>query len=115
MSTQVPWPLSVYNCSPLAIRCDSVIVDDCCLSIVSNDGSECSVNENMILMETEDASVTESSNVPTLNSGSSGIQSVTWSDFVVSMDNHGSIGYKRMSSSVALLKVWLEFPILRFQ
>ena len=39
-----------------------------------------------------------SSDVPTLDSGSSGDKSVTWSDFVVSMDNNGSFEYETISS-----------------
>ena len=47
---------------------------------------------------TGDASATESSNVPTLDSRSSGDKSVTWSNFVASVENDGSIEYERMSS-----------------
>ena len=43
-------------------------------------------------------SATESSNISTLDSGSSGDKSVTWSDFVVSIHNDVSIEYERMSS-----------------
>ena len=39
-----------------------------------------------------------SSDVPTLDSGSSGDTSMTWSDFVVCVDKDGSIEYERMSS-----------------
>ena len=65
---------------------------------VGNDGSECSVSKNTILSDRGDASGTESSNVPMLDSGSSGDKSVTWSDSVVSMANDRSIDYERMSS-----------------
>ena len=98
MSTQVPRPIFVEYFSPFAPWCNSVIVDDGCLSNVGTDGSECSVGENTILSETGDASATESSDVPTLDSGSSRDKSVTWSNFVVSVDNNGSIEYERMSS-----------------
>ena len=88
----------VHYFSLFAPSCDSVIVDDGCLSTVGNDSSECSVGKNTILRETGDASATESSDVPTLDSGSSGDKSVTWSDFVFSMDNDGSIAHERISS-----------------
>ena len=65
---------------------------------VGNDGSECSVSENTVLSQTENTSVTDSSDVPTLDSESSSSKSVTWSDFVVSVDNDVSIEYERMSS-----------------
>ena len=65
---------------------------------VGNDGCECSVGENTILRKTGDASATQSSNVPALDSGSSGDKSMTWSEFVDSVDNDRSIEYKRMSS-----------------
>ena len=98
MSTQVPRPMfGNYFCA-FAPWCNSVIVDDGCLLTVGNDGSKCPVDENTILSETGDASATESSNVLTLDSRSSGYKSVTWSDFVVSVDNDGYIEYERISS-----------------
>ena len=84
--------------SPFAFWCDSVFVHNGCLSTVDYDGYKYSVGKNTVLSETGDASATESSNVPTLDSGSSIDKSVTWSDFVVSVDNDGSIAYERMSS-----------------
>ena len=98
MSTQVLWPMFVYYFSPFAPWCNSFIIDDGCLLTVGNDGSECSVSENTVRSVTGEVFVTESSDVPTLDSGSSGDKSVTWSDFVVSKDNDGSIEYKRMSA-----------------
>ena len=80
--------------------CDSVIVDDGCLSTVGNNGCEFSVSENIILSETGDESATEFSAVSMLHSGSSSDTSVTWSDCVASMDNDGSIECERMSSEV---------------
>ena len=65
---------------------------------VGIDAYECSVSESTVLSETGDASVTESSTVSMLNSGSFADKSVTWPDFVVSVDNDGSIEYERMSS-----------------
>ena len=84
--------------SPFAPWCDSVIKDHSYLSTVGNDGSGCSVSKNTIPSETREASATESSSVPALNTGSSGDKSVTWSDFVVSVDKDRSIDYERMSS-----------------
>ena len=81
--------------------CDSIIVDDSCLSTVGNDRSECSVGENTILSDTGDVSASEFSNVSSLDSGSSGNKSVTWSDFVVSIDNDRLIEYKRIPSEAA--------------
>ena len=98
MSTQVPRPMFVDDFSPFTPCCDFVIVDAGRLLPVSNHSCECSVGENPILRETEDASGTEASDVPMLDSGSSGDKSVIWSDFVVSLDNDGSIEYERMSS-----------------
>ena len=76
---------------------DFIIKDDSCLSTVGNDGSQYSGGENTILCETGDAYVTESSYGSILDSGSYDNKSVTWSDFVVSVDNDGSIEYERMS------------------
>ena len=84
--------------SPFAPWCNSVIVDDSCLLPVGNDCSECSVGVNTILSETIDMSGTVCSDVPLRDSGSSGSKSITWSDFVVSVDNDGSIEYERMSA-----------------
>ena len=98
MLTQVPWPIFVANFSPFAPCCNSVIRDDSCLLTVGNDGSECSVSENTILIETRDASATESVNIPTLNSVSFRDKSTTWFDLVVSIDNNESVKYERMSS-----------------
>ena len=83
---------------PFATWCYSVIVVDGCLSTVGNNGSKCSVGKNTILSETGHMSATESSNVPMLDSESSTDKSMTWSDFVVSINNHRSIEYERMSS-----------------
>ena len=71
---------------------------------VGNDGSECSVSENTVLSQTENTSVTDSSDVPTLDSESSSSKSVTWSDFVVSVDNDVSIEYERMSSEGGIVE-----------
>ena len=98
MSTQVTRPIFVDCFSPFASYCDSVIVHDGCLSTVGNNSSECSVGNNTILSETGDVSAIKFSDVPMLDSGSSGDKSVIWSDFVVSLDNDGSIEYERMSS-----------------
>ena len=97
MSTQVSRPMFPPYLSPLAPWCDSVIVDDSCLSTVGSDASECSVGENTIRRETGDAYMSESSNVPKLDCGSSGDQSVTWSDFVICMHDDGSIEHEKMS------------------
>ena len=87
--TQVPRPMFVDYFSPFAPWCYSVILDYGSLLTVGNDGFECSVGENTILSEIGDASATESSDVPTLDSGSSSDKSVTSSNFVVSVDNDG--------------------------
>ena len=50
-----------------------------------------------MLSETGDMSVTESSYVLMLDFGSSSDKHVTWSDFIVSVDNDGTINYRRMS------------------
>ena len=42
--------------------------------------------------------MTACSDVLTLDSGSSGNKSMRWCDFALSVDNHGSIEHKRMSS-----------------
>ena len=85
--------------SPFTPWCDAIVPDDCSPLNVGNDASKCSVGENTILSETGDASATESSNVPMLDCGSSGNRSVTWSDFVISVHNDGSIEYERMFST----------------
>ena len=82
--------------SPFAAWCDCIIVDDGFLSTVGNDGSECSVRKITVLSETGDASATKSSDVSTLDSGFSCDKRVTWSDFVLSVDNHESMKYERM-------------------
>ena len=87
--------LSLFN--PL---CDSVIVDHGCLRTVRNGGSKSSVGDNTILYESGDVLATECSDVRTLDSGSCGDKSVTWCDFVVTVDSDGSIVYERMSSKV---------------
>ena len=63
--------------SMFTVWCNSVIVDDGCLSTTGNNVSKCSVGKNTILSKTGDTSATESSDVPILNSGSSGHRSVT--------------------------------------
>ena len=98
MSTKVPWNMFVEYFSACAPWYDSVILDVGCLSTAGNDGSQYSVEENTILSEKGCASAPESSDVPTLDSGSSSNKSVTWSDFVVRIDYDGSIEYERMSS-----------------
>ena len=98
MSPQVPGPMFDDYFSALASCCNSVIIDDGCLSTVGNDGSDCYVGQNSILRETGDMHATESSNVPTLDSGSCSNKSITWSDFMVSVDNDGSIECERMFS-----------------
>ena len=100
MSTLVPLPIFVDYFSPFAPMYDSIMVDDSCQSIVGNDTTKCSVGKNNILSKTRDASVTKSSNVPTMNSGCSVHKSVTWLDFVISVDSDGSIVYERMSPVV---------------
>ena len=84
--------------SPFTSQCNSVIINDSCLSTLSNDDSACSVGVNSILSETGDTSATESSNFPELDSKSPHNKSMTWSDFVVSVDNDASIEHQRMSS-----------------
>ena len=98
MSAQVPRPMFVDYLSLFPPWCVLVIVDNGCASAFSNDGSQCSVGENTTLSETEDASVTESSNVLTLDAVSSDNTSMTWSKFVVSVEQDGSIEYDRISS-----------------
>ena len=77
MSIQVPRPMFVDGFSSFAPCCHSVIVDNSCLSTVGNDGSYSSVGEITILSERGDAFVTESSNLPMVDSVSSGDTSVT--------------------------------------
>ena len=101
MSTQVPWPMVIDYFSSFTPWCDSVITNDCCQSTVSLDGSECAIGENTLLSTTADTSVTESSDVPMLDSGSSDNKNVSYSDFVVHVDNDGSVEYERMSSEGA--------------
>ena len=91
MLTQVPRPMFVDYFSAFAPWCDSGTVDNGCLSTVVNDGSKCSLSKNAVRSETRDASSTESSDVPMLESASSCDKSVKWSDFVVTVDNDGSI------------------------
>jgi hypothetical protein len=99
MSAEGPRLMFVDYFSPFAPWCDTPVDDNGdCLSTVGCDGSECSVGENTVLSETGDASGTGSSDVLTLDSGSSGDKSVTWSDFVVSVDSNGYVEYERMSS-----------------
>ena len=78
--------------------CNSVIIDNHCLSSVGNNGFDCSVAENTIFSDTGDALIRKSFDVPTLDCGSSSNQSVTWLDFVVSMDGDRLIEDKMMSS-----------------
>ena len=91
MSTQVPSLMFVAYLSPFASWCVSITCDDSGLSTIGNDGCKCSVVENTILSQTEDMYVTKSSDVLMLDSESSGNKSPTWSDFVISMDNHRPI------------------------
>ena len=100
MSTPVPWPMLVDYFSPFTSWCDSVLVNDCCLLTVGNDGSMCSVSENTALSETGDVSASASSNVPILDSGAFCNKSATGSDFVVSVGNDRSIEYERISLEV---------------
>ena len=98
ISTQVPQLMFIDYFSLLPPWCDSVLKYNSCLSTVGSNGSQCSVGVNTILSKLGDASVTESSDVPTQDSRSSGDKSMTWSEFVDSVDNDRSIEYKRMSS-----------------
>ena len=91
MLTQVPLPMFLDYFSLLAPWYDSVIVDAGCLLTVGNNGFMCSVGDNTVLSETGDTTATESSDVSTLDSGSSGNKSVTLSDCVFRVDNDGSI------------------------
>ena len=75
--------------SPFATWSDSAIKHNSCLSTMGNDGSVCTVCENNILSEIEYALAPESSMVTRLDSVSFSNPSVTWSDFVVRMDNNG--------------------------
>ena len=97
MLAQVPRPMFVNYFPPFAPWRDSAIKADSCLWTVGNDGYKCSLGKNTILSETGDASMPVSSNVATLDCGSSGDKSITWSDFVVSMNNDIAIGYARIS------------------
>ena len=97
MLPQVPQPMFVDYFSAFTSACDSVISDDSCLSTADSDGSNSSVGENIILSETGEASGTESSNVPILDCRSSNDKCLTWYDFVIRVDNNGSILYERMS------------------
>ena len=63
--------------SLFALWCNSIINNDGCLSTVGNYGFACSVAENTMFRETGDASLTESCEVPVLDSGSSNDKSVT--------------------------------------
>ena len=98
MSTPVSRPMFVNYFSPFAPWCESIIKDDSCLSTLGNDGSQCCVSKNIILSETGDASIMQSSDVPMLDSGSAGNKIVTWLDIVVSVYNDRSIEYDRKSS-----------------
>ena len=49
MSTQVPRPIFVDYFSSFAPCCDSVSVDDPCLSTVGNNASECCVSKTTII------------------------------------------------------------------
>ena len=89
MSIQVPYSVSVDYLSPFTPYCNSVIADNGGQSTVGNDGFEGSVGENTVHSETGYASAPESSDVLTLDSGSSCNQSVVWSDFVVIVDSDG--------------------------
>ena len=51
MLTPVTSPMLVYYYSAFASLCDSVIVNDVCLSTVGNDGFEFSLGENTILIK----------------------------------------------------------------
>ena len=75
-----------------------MINDDSCLSTIGYDCSKCSVAENMILIERGDNFATKSSNIPTLTCGSLCDKSITWSDFVVNVNNYGSGKYARIYS-----------------
>ena len=92
------WPMFVDYFSPFPPWCDSVIKDSSCLSTVGNNSFECAFVKNTILSETGDESATQSSDIPTLDSGYSSDHSMTWSAFVVSMDSDALIKYERMSS-----------------
>ena len=98
MSTQFSRPMFVNSFSLFAPWCEPSITDDSCLFPIGDNATEFSVGENTILSETGDASISESSDVPTLDSASVGHKSVTWSDFMITMDNDGSIHYERMPS-----------------
>ena len=98
MSTQVPSPMFVDSLFLFTPYYDCIIVDYGCLSTVGNNGSECSIGQNTILCEPGDAFVLQSSNISTLDSGSSGDKSLTWFDFVVCVDNDGSVEHERMPS-----------------
>ena len=82
---------------------------------VDNDSSKCSVGGNTVLNVTEDASATEFSNIPILDSESFADTGITWSHFIISVDIDGSIAHERIYSQGSTLKVWLMFHRLRFQ
>ena len=53
-----------------------------------------------MLSEAGDVSATETSDIPILDSGYCRDKSITWSDFVVSVDSDRAIEYQRWSSEV---------------
>ena len=90
--------MSVDYFSSFATCCDSVINADCCLSNVANASSRCSTSEKTIVSERGDVSATESSDVPTMESGFSSDKSMTWFNYVISVNSDALIDYDRLSS-----------------
>ena len=74
-----------------------MIKDDSCLLSVSNDGGTCSVRRNISHNERENESASEFSHLSAVDSESFVNSNMIWSDFIVSVDNDGSIEYERMS------------------
>ena len=66
-----------------------------CVSTVDNDASKYSVCKNTVRSEAGDVSATETSDIPILDSGYYRDKSITWSDFVVSVDSDMAIEYQR--------------------
>ena len=88
----------IVDCFSLfTILYHSVILDGGGLFTVANNSSAGSVCENTVFSKTGDISAIESLIVPKVDLGSSCNKSVTWLDFVVSVDNNGSIKYQWMS------------------
>ena len=69
ISTLVPQPMVVTYVSLFALQCDSVVEDNCCPSMVGNDGCEYSSSKNIILSKMGGASVIVTSDALMLDLG----------------------------------------------